>query len=107
MVGGAIPMTLHVEVDSHFGTLFQASATGAATSVGVTPHARYDGTGDVSLDLGLYKGGVQLVLALDVQVPSNASLARTNLATSDKLTWAINGDFLDAALAGRQGAAVR
>lgn len=102
MVGGAIPMTLHVEVDSHFGTLFQASATGAATSVGVTPHARYDGTGDVSLDLGLYKGGVQLVLELlDVQVPSNASLVRTNLATSDKLTWAINCDLTLHSLAGK------
>jgi hypothetical protein len=102
LIGGVIPMTLRAEAVGHTGITFQATAGTATTSVGVTPHARVDGTGSVKLDLGLYAGGVQLDLEfLDIQVPSAASLARTQLTGADRLSWSINSSVTLHSLAGQ------
>lgn len=102
MIGGVIPLTLHVEASGHTGITFQANAAPSSTSVGVTPHARVDGMGSVKLDLLLYAGGVQLDLEfIDVQVPSTASLSRTQYTGHDRLAWNVHSDLVLHSLAGK------
>jgi hypothetical protein len=101
LVGGVVPVTLEAEIWGEAGIQTSATAFPNSTAVGLTPHARLWTVGRATVDVGLYRGGVQAELTLlEVEVPATASLARYAQTTHDKYTTTMNLDVVLKTLAG-------